>query len=248
MYKMLIVEDESIERNALATLVDWEALGLALAGCFESGEEALAYAKTHPFDVLFTDIRLLGMSGLDLAREVLALRPATKVIICSGYSDFEYARKAIRLKAVSYLTKPIDLEELRSTVTEAVRMIADESRMQRSAEKLDILVKTQLPVLREEILERVETGTVSGGEAADALRAIGMDTDRNIIRRIMAYVSTHLDQRLTAEHLAEVFHFSPNYIGIVFKKDTGKTLTDHVREVRMQKARALLLEPGSRIG
>ncbi len=248
MYRLVIVEDEYIEREALSTLIDWSGMGFALTGCFESGEDALAFAQECPFDVLFTDIRLLGMSGLELARDILQIRPNVKVIINSGYSDFEYARKAIQLKAVSYLTKPLDLEELRSTLADTFSLLRSEDENRKSAEKLEVLVKTQLPQLRGNILERIDSGAVTGGEAAEALLAVGMDSDRNVMRRIMAHIATHLNQRLTAEYLSETFHFSPNYIGIAFKKDTGKTLTDYVREARMEKARELLHEPGNRIG
>ncbi len=247
MYKLVIVEDEFIERDALAGLVDWPGMGLCLAGCFESGEDALAYAREHPFDVLFTDIRLLGMSGLDLAKQILAVRPSVKVIINSGYSEFEYARRAIQVKAISYLTKPLDMQELRQTVCQTIRMLDEEAEKRRAVEQLDLLVKLQRPSLHEDILAHVGNDVVTGEEAAEALSAIGVDTDRNVIRHIMSYVVSHLDRHLSAEHLAEVFHFSPSYIGIAFKRDTGMTLTEYVRDTRMDKARQLLREPGTRV-
>lgn len=247
MYKLVIVEDEHIEREALATLVDWRAMGLSLAGCFEAGEQALAYARENPFDVLFTDIRLIGMSGLDLARDILQIRPNVKILVNSGYSDFEYARRAIALKAVSYLTKPLDLDELRDTVRETLRQLQAEEASRDSAARLEKLVMTELPALRNTIMEKIDNGSVSGGEAAEALQIVGLDTDRNIIRRIMAHIAGHLDQKLSLEYLSEVFRYSPNYIGIAFKKDAGMTLTDYVRGARMEKARELLREPGARI-
>ena len=247
VYKLVIVEDEHIEREALATLVDWRAMGLSLAGCFEAGEQALAYARENPFDVLFTDIRLIGMSGLDLARDILQIRPNVKILVNSGYSDFEYARRAIALKAVSYLTKPLDLDELRDTVRETLRQLQAEEASRDSAARLEKLVMTELPALRNTIMEKIDNGSVSGGEAAEALQIVGLDTDRNIIRRIMAHIAGHLDQKLSLEYLSEVFRYSPNYIGIAFKKDAGMTLTDYVRGARMEKARELLREPGARI-
>ena len=248
MYKLVIVEDEYIEREALSSLIDWESMGLSLAGCFESGEDALAFARENEFHVLFTDIRLLGMSGLDLAMDIMNIHPSVKIIINSGYSDFEYARKAIRVKAISYLTKPLDLQELRDTVKETLTILSEENSNKQTIEKLGTLIKAKLPLIRKNVMESINNGMISGDDAAEALQVVGMESDRNIIRHIMAHIAEHTEERLTAEHLGDIFHFSPSYIGIAFKKGTGKTLTDYVRDVRMQKARELLLQPGSRIG
>lgn len=246
MNTMVIVEDEYIERDALATLVDWQSMGVTVTGCFESGAEALAHARLQPFDVLFTDIRLLDMSGLALSKEILALQPDVRVIINSGYSEFEYAREAIRLKAVSYLTKPLDLEELRQTVEETVRLIEEERGKRHTAEHLSRLVEAQRPVSLHEIM-RLDHEAEASSEEAQGAQGEGHTPDRNIIRRMMAYIEAHPEAKLTADHLARLFHFSPSYIGIAFRKDTGKTLTDYVRAVRMEKARELLREPGSRV-
>lgn len=112
MYRVLIADDESIIREGIKCLFDWESLGYTIAGEAANGD--LAYQQIlslHP-DIVLLDIRMPGMSGLDVIREARAQGFTGKVIILSGYSDFKYAQEAIRYGVQYYLTKPIDEDEL----------------------------------------------------------------------------------------------------------------------------------------
>lgn len=112
MYRVLIADDESIIREGIKCLFDWESLGYTIAGEAANGETAYQQILALQPDIVLLDIRMPGMSGLDVIREARAQGFTGKVIILSGYSDFKYAQEAIRYGVQYYLTKPIDEDEL----------------------------------------------------------------------------------------------------------------------------------------
>jgi len=112
MYNIVIVDDEPSIREGLAQLLDWESLGFTIAGAAASGKEALRlYADIQP-DLMIVDIRMPGMDGMALIRELKKGEADVRVLVLSGYADFEYARQAIALGVDNYLLKPVDEDEL----------------------------------------------------------------------------------------------------------------------------------------
>ena len=111
MYKSFIADDEAIIREGLRCLLDWETLGFTIAGEAANGDAALQFLLSETPDLVLLDIRMPGMSGLDVVRIAREHGYDGKVVILSGYSDFNYARTAIRYGVLSYLTKPIDEDE-----------------------------------------------------------------------------------------------------------------------------------------
>lgn len=145
---MLIVEDEEIEREGLRDLFDWASMDIEVAGALESGEEAILFAASSKVDILFTDIKLTGMTGLDLAKRLSGLYPGLKVIISSGFRDFEYARTAVDIDAYGYLSKPIDMDELRKVVTKVLNTCKQEKSDLMEKERLKNLVSQSMPFLK----------------------------------------------------------------------------------------------------
>ena len=96
MYGVLVVDDEPLVRKRLRTMLDWEKEGFILLGEASDGEEALSAAGSLCPDVVITDIRMPVADGLKLAKELNILFPNIKIVIVSGYSDFEYAKEAIK--------------------------------------------------------------------------------------------------------------------------------------------------------
>ena len=107
MIKVFLVEDEIIIREGIRYNIDWEKEGLEFVGEASDGE--LAYPliqKTKP-DILITDIKMPFMDGLELSRLVKQEMPEVKIIILSGYDEFEYAREGIDIGITDYLLKPV---------------------------------------------------------------------------------------------------------------------------------------------
>ena len=112
MYKLLIVDDESSIRNGIKNYFPWTQLGFEVAGLFENGREALDYCRKLPVDVVLSDIKMPIMDGLELAKELYQLNPNIKIVLLSGYREFEYAREALKYEVKNYILKPTKYEEL----------------------------------------------------------------------------------------------------------------------------------------
>jgi YesN/AraC family two-component response regulator len=106
MYKLLIVEDEKMIRDGLVNQVPWNELGFETVGACSNGASALEMIKTAAPDVVLTDIKMPVMSGIELMERIKAGYPKIKIVILSGYNEFEYARKGIEYGAYSYILKP----------------------------------------------------------------------------------------------------------------------------------------------
>lgn len=112
MYKLVIADDESMIRKGLSNSINWKELGFELVACFEDGTDILEYVKTHPVDVILSDIVMCNISGLDVAKKIYEDRLPIKIILMSGYQDFKFAHDAIRYQVFDYLLKPIANTEI----------------------------------------------------------------------------------------------------------------------------------------
>ncbi|RAP77645.1 response regulator transcription factor [Paenibacillus montanisoli] len=112
LFKVLITDDEPTIREGLKTLIDWEELGFEVVGTAANGKDALGKFEGLAPDLMIVDIRMPGMSGLELIEQLRKNGHAVHVMILSGYADFEYAKKAITLDTDGYLLKPVDEDEL----------------------------------------------------------------------------------------------------------------------------------------
>ncbi|SFJ68785.1 two-component system, response regulator YesN [Paenibacillus sp. UNC496MF] len=136
MLKLLIVDDEKRTRDGLKRCLPWADCGIGEIREADDGHTALETALAFRPDIVLSDIRMPTVTGIELARRTLAELPHCKFIFISGYSDKEYLKAAIQLKAVSYIEKPISVRELE----ECVRAVADACR--REAERSRTLAET----------------------------------------------------------------------------------------------------------
>lgn len=137
MIKIFLVEDEIIIREAIHKMIPWESYGFEFAGEAKDGEMALPAIRSIRPDVLITDIKMPFMDGLALSKLVLKELPDTKIIIVSGYDDFEYARQAISLGVEQYLLKPVT----KSAFIEALEKIRE--KYEKEVEQKDYIEKFQ---------------------------------------------------------------------------------------------------------
>lgn len=116
MYKVLIVDDEAIFREYLRNVIDWNAHGFVVSGEAKDGLEALELIKNVIPDVALVDINMPLMDGLDFASKLKDFHYETIVVLVTGYSEFEYARRALKIGVEDYILKPFDNEELIMTL------------------------------------------------------------------------------------------------------------------------------------
>lgn len=118
VYRILVVDDEAIIREGIKCLFDYEALGFTICGEATTGEQAYSQIMALQPDVVLMDIRMPGMSGLDVVKKVRQEGFSGKIVIVSSYTDFSYAQEAMRQGVQHYLTKPIDEDELEQVLRE----------------------------------------------------------------------------------------------------------------------------------
>ena len=126
MFHLIIVDDKKSIRKGLMEFIDWNELGFSVIGDFSSAAEAIRFVESECVDVIMTDIVMPDVNGLELIREVKLINPEIKVIILSAYEKFEYAQEAVRLGAVHYLTKPVNLDKLKEEFLRLRQVLSEE--------------------------------------------------------------------------------------------------------------------------
>ncbi len=122
--KILIVDDEREEREGISFLIRKFEYPLDIVYAV-NGEEALHIVETQKIDILFTDIEMPVMNGLELAKKVCDTYPGIKIIIFSAYGEFGYVKQALQANAVSYLLKPIEVEEFKQLMTAVIGSVCE---------------------------------------------------------------------------------------------------------------------------
>ena len=112
MYKVVIADDEMIIRMGLCSIINWNDYGFQIIGQAANGKETLRYMTEEKPDLVLMDIKMPGLNGLEALKAARDGGFEGRVVVLSGFSDFEYAQEAINLGVVSYLTKPINTEKL----------------------------------------------------------------------------------------------------------------------------------------
>lgn len=98
-----IVDDEEIIRDKLSSIIDWASLGYELAGIFEDGNEVISFLRNNDVDVILTDIKMIFCTGIDVARYVHENKNNAKIVLISGFQDFEFARQAMSYGVNHYI-------------------------------------------------------------------------------------------------------------------------------------------------
>ena len=226
MIRLLIADDEKLEREALAELVQRRFEREVVLEVAENGRKAADTAVLWGADLILMDIEMPGMSGLDAARAVLAQRPSCRVIFVTAYSLFQYAHEAVHLGACDYLLKPVDPDELEASVRRAMRQIETER-------KLEELAAAQPQPEQTETEEEAEDAPEEGENSQTAL--------------VMAHVRRYLEDNymfdLSLDSVGEILHISPAYLSAQFKKYQKMNFLDCLTELRINAAKELLADP-----
>lgn len=152
MYRVLLVDDEEDVREGLVVEVDWEALDLRIVGLAENGREALEMAERVEPDIVVTDISMPFMDGLELARRLRERNPLVKVVILTGYDEFDYARQAVSLSVDEYLLKPFSAGHLTELLTRLRAQMAAEVAEREDVQLLRDHYYTSLPLLQADLM------------------------------------------------------------------------------------------------
>lgn len=162
-YSVMLVDDEEEVREAIIKRVDWESIGFQVVDFVENGEEALEKAERICPDVVMTDIQMPFMDGLTFCRKLKERISGTKIVIFSGYDEFEYAKEAIKLEAEEYILKPIDAAELTEVFSRIKERLDEEMDRKRNVERLERYYLESVPLLKEQFLMGLLEGRLTDG-------------------------------------------------------------------------------------
>ena len=166
-YRVLLADDEEEIRTGISRKIDWASLGFVLVGEAGNGEEALELAEQLRPDVVLTDIKMPFMDGLELCRRLRISLPGARLVVFSGFDDFEYARQAVSMGVSEYILKPINAPELRQ-VLDKLREQLDRQRLERrDMETLRRRHGESLPVRGELFYPRLLSGQLRPDQVQD---------------------------------------------------------------------------------
>jgi two-component system, response regulator YesN len=168
MYKVLIVDDEPHILKGLKSIVNWEEYGMEIVAEAIDGAEALDIIRKSKIHIVLTDIRMQRMTGIELLENLRRENSEVKAIILSGYDDFQYVREAVKLGVENYLLKPVNRDELSSTLLNLVDKI--ESELYNKIRQKDIMNS-----FRENILNRWMSNTISKRELIERADLLNID-------------------------------------------------------------------------
>ncbi len=203
--RLLIADDERIIRETIFHSMDWESMGVEVIGLCKDGIEAYNMILDESPDVVLTDIRMPGMSGLELVREISTIDGQIQFIILSGYEEFEYAREAMRYGVKHYLLKPCEEEEMKSCILQAAK---DAGAIKRQKEEL-VRQNEMLYSVRQESLYHL----LMDGLATDETENL-----RNALRKQQEFYGRYYEENQQQYYLNYVFYLEKEQLDGFLRK------------------------------
>ena len=263
-YRVMVVDDEPIVREAIATLAAWEKHQISIVKTAAHAVEALNYLENHDVELTLVDVRLPVMDGLELIRQVRQMNRDIEFVVISGYSDFVYAQQAMRLGVRDYILKPVDEASLLAAVmagrnswekkkfdlkfkdVQAIQITPQTSAGQQYSPTVSRLVK----IVEEEISnEELSLKWISSEKMFLNENYLSKLCQRELKQRFSAYLMErrmllamrlmlHNPDMLINEIAREAgFGSNAQYFSIAFKKFSGYTPTEYRRMLTKREGR-----------
>ena len=215
MYKVFIVDDEEYVIKSLIAQVDWTSYGFEIVGYSYDSSNAFDQICLLEPDLIFIDIRMPGMNGLELMKNLTETVKTALFIVISGYAEFAYAQKAINYGAFGYCLKPFDSGEIISYLQKAAPVLTHMAKSSGTCDP-DICYSNGIP-----------------------LNVRFMNHTFNLI---IKYVHEYYNQDITVQRIAQAVNVNANYVSQLFKKETGSTYTKYLSKLRVENACKLLID------
>lgn len=138
MYRLIIADDERFVLNGMKNAINWEELGVTVVAWAEDGEEFFQKAVEHDPDIALVDIRMPNMDGLTAIEKLRPILKDCQFIILTAYQDFSYAKRALELGVMAYITKPVLKSEVIEKVKLAVQRLNEKGREVKSSQSAGI--------------------------------------------------------------------------------------------------------------
>lgn len=203
MIKVFLVEDETIIRRGIKNNIPWEKEGYEFVGEASDGELAYPMIKKTKPDIVITDIKMPFMDGLELASLVRKELPGTKIIILSGYDEFDYAKRAISIGVTDYQLKPISSEKLLETLNRVADIIRDEQEQQKLLEEYQKENQEKTELEKARLFYALVENSLSTAEVLEWGRQLGMDFTASYYTVILLKLFTPGDETSYQTHRVE---------------------------------------------
>lgn len=174
-YKVLVVDDEEEIRAGISRKIEWDSLGFGLVGEAANGHQALELAEALCPDVVLTDIKMPFMDGLELCARLQDTLPAARVVMFSGFDEFEYARRAVAMNVFEYILKPINAAELNQVLLRLKSEMDRRRAEQRDLEVLRRRYEESLPVLRQMFYTHLLEGQIPASQLSERAAQYGLE-------------------------------------------------------------------------
>ncbi|RAV18990.1 response regulator transcription factor [Paenibacillus contaminans] len=241
MYKVVLIDDENKITRGLKQIINWTQLGCVVAGVAYNGKMGLQVVDETQPDIVITDIKMPYMDGLEMIEVLKSKSSPIKFIVLSGYSDFPYMQKSIKLGINNFILKPVDEQELENSVLDAIMSIETSRRELETIASLQTRSNMYAELINKQVL--------SGASSEDANQAILADfreqqinQQASMIHNIKKYIDEHYAENISLVSAAERFFINPSYLSQLFKKKTDDTFLNYVTKIRLEKAKRLLQE------
>jgi YesN/AraC family two-component response regulator len=232
MYGVLIVDDEPWVREGITNLIDWESHNMEILASLEDGVEALRFIKekARTPDIVLTDIRMPGKSGLELLEEMLDVVPGVRGVILSGYRDFEYARKAIHCGVFEYLVKPVGRRALLDTMVRLITQLDEEAKHGAAGAGTQgsgaAPAASQRSEATHQTTDSSPTGTEGGGLSL-------------LIRRTVKSIDNHITEDIGLTDVAAELSVNASYLSALFSESMEETFKQYVTRRKIEKAKEI---------
>ena len=223
MYKVVVVEDEKIIRKGLIYSIHWEEFGCSVVGEARNGIEGIDAIKEHNPNIVVADINMPIMDGLEMIRQTCEEYDYAPIIL-SGYSDFEYARKAIQYGVTSYLLKPLNKEEIKDAIKIAQREC--EVRQAYLNNKRDKEDWRRISLLNEYPIKKLENP---------------------VVKEMLEYIYENYQNKIVMQDVVDYLNYSETFLNKKFKESIGTTFIEYLNRYRIQKAIELLQDENNSI-
>lgn len=237
LYRIILVDDEEEVRKGIIRKIDWETLGFQVVGDAENGQDALEKIEQLEPNVVMTDIRMPYMDGLTLTSWIRQKYPSVKVLIFSGFDDFEYAQQAIKLNVTEYILKPVNVEELTQILNRVRENLDQEIEQRRDVDRLRESYLNSLPILRELFLNDMVRGNMPAEDIRQKLEEYKIDI-LGAEKWLTAVINVENE---TAEETGLILHQEKELIPISVKSLLEDNLKDYCRFTAFNSAVGITL-------
>ena len=243
MYTLLIVDDETTILKGLSEYIPWGTIGCVVSCVARDGQEAIERISADPPDIVITDIKMPRKSGIDVAQFISEYFPKIKVIILTGFAEFEYARSALVYGVSDYELKPVSKNRLLESVRKLTIRIDDERNNIRPDSSAMAPYIGKLYDIEKHLKDRnYDEGRKSASALFTGINSLINREHRvsPVVERALRYIADKYSSYLSLETIASNILVNPSHLSRTFKKETGVGITDYIARLRVEKAKELL--------